>query len=143
MTTINYNEHDPVEIEYSPDSHVKTEASLRQMMAFDIIPDEMLLEEPERLGLHACSQEVWDAEQQAAQQRRNNIGPVLPLLSVLARLSSELQTEAILVRQEEDPDVEDAPSASHILSASVGILAALVDLGVVHLAHPEIGVIES
>lgn len=138
--TINYNEHDDVTLDYKPGALTQSEATLRQMLAFDIVPDAHLVGSPAGLGLHGCSQEVFDMEMTASQQRRNNIGPVMPLLGMLARITSEVLNAAILVRREEDPEVEPrSVDPRDIHAASVGILSALVDMGVAHLAHPGTG----
>jgi len=127
--------------EYNPANDiVETEATLRQRLAFDIAPDAMLVSEPDGLGLHACSQEVFDAETEASRLRRNNIGPAMPLLSILSRLSSEVLNAAMLLRQQEDPDLDiDEVTPEQIYAATSGILANLVDMGFVHLPHPENG----
>jgi hypothetical protein len=129
------------EYEYNPANDiVETEATLRQRLAFDIAPDAMLAADPDGLGLHPCSQDVFDAEMEASRLRRNNIGPAIPFLSIMSRLSSEVLNAAMLVRQEEDPDLDmDEVTPEQIHAASVGILANLVDLGFVHLPHPETG----
>ena len=142
MQIIN-NEFDDVEIDYIPKRALHSEATMRQSLAFDMVPDAMLVDDWEALGLGPCSQEVFDAEYVGSQQRRNNIGPLLPLLTVLARLATEVQNAAILVKQAEDPD-EETPDVDPqiVLSSAVGIVATLIDLGVVHLPHAEIGVVE-
>lgn len=138
MSDYIYNELDDVE-ESGVDQNLHTEESLRQRLAFDIVPDRML-PDAESLGLHGCSEEVFNAEMEASRLRRNNIGPILPIMSVLARLSSEVVNASILVEEGEDSDVEI--SSPHVLVTSVGILATLVDMGVVHLPHPVSGAVE-
>lgn len=135
---------DPGEYEYSPKNEViESEPTLRQRLAFDIAPDPMLAGSPADLGLHPCSQDVFDMEMQASQQRRNNIGPAIPMIGIMSRLSSEVLNAAMLVRQQEDPDLEmDEVSPSQILAAAIGIIANLVDMGFVHLPHPTHGDVE-
>lgn len=132
------------DFEYNPRQEVvASEATLRQTLAFDIAPDPMLVGDPEGLGLHACSQDVFDAEMEASRLRRNNIGAVIPLLGVLSRLTSDILNAATLIRQEEDPEYDGTEvTPSQIHAATVGILASLVDMGIVHLPHVTHGVME-
>lgn len=138
MSEIIYNEHDDVALDYDPNRVTMSEETIRQTLAYCIVPDPMLVPHAKALGLHPVSEEVAEAEFIGAAARLNRVGPLLPLLTILARLTTEVQNGAILVRKAEDPTIEiDEVAANQTLSATVGILATLLDMGVVQVAVPE------
>lgn len=132
MAKIVYNEHDDVTLNYLPKIDTYTEDTLRQMLAFDFVPDEMLATEAGALGLTSCSEEVFRAESAGSLRRRRRLGSLVPLLSVLSRLTSEVLNASIVVKRERDTDLDvDEVSQNQVLAASFAILSALVDMGLV------------
>lgn len=116
---------------------IESEATLRQRLAYDIVPDEMLSQYPVRFGLSPASPDVQEMEHRASGVRRAAAEPLMLLLTDLSRMSSELIEEAILVRHEEtDEESDPAITPEEVLTASRAILATLLELGVVHLSYP-------
>lgn len=116
-----------------------TATALRQRLAYDLVPDEMLESNAEELGLVPTSEEVRSAEHAASELRRQRIEDVTLVIHALSSLTSDLMRRSMLVEQE---DEEDAPSHEQIFAASRAIVASLVDMGIVHLPHPAIGVMQ-
>lgn len=128
---IRYNEHDDVEINYVPSTVLFTEETLRQRIAFDMVPDDMLATHQRELGLQPCSPEVLRFEYAGGAARLDALGPLRPLIGVLARLSTEVLEAAMLVKAEADPEFEpNEIDESDIHAASVAILSTLVNMGV-------------
>lgn len=113
-----------------------TAAALRQRVAFDIIPDEVLEEHAEELGLTPSSPDVLKVEISSALDRRKAIDPVTLVIYSLSTLTSDLMRRATLI-EGEDPD--DAPTPEQIFAASRAIVATMHDMGLVHLPHVIVG----
>lgn len=116
---------------------IETLETLRQRLAYDMIPDDLLDSYAERIGLSPVSPEVSRAEHAASRVRRAATATLVPLMLDMATLSSEVLAEAILVKHEE-PDDEPVHglSANQIFVTTNAILATLIDMGLVHLPHP-------
>lgn len=122
-------------------SQVITPDMLKRRIAWDVVPCEIAAEVINHMGLMPGSTEVAEAEHEQSHLRLEGVKPLLPYLDNMARYSAEAVVSAMIVSADEDLDDPSEREAAVARLAPVvymsawGIVAELIDTGVIHLAH--------
>lgn len=113
---------------------------LRTRLAWDIIPDDLIVPNAKAFGLTAPSEDVAKIEAAAAQIRRNRVTPFYPALTALATASAELISTARIVGRGEtgssvpgnvktdEAEIENLEGV--VLASALGIVANLLDMDI-------------
>lgn len=104
-------------------------------LAWDMLPCDIVEEYLTSKGLPA-SKEVAEMEHEASHARLNQVGPIYPVMTLIAHLVGETQVGAIAMQHPEllDKDgVEEATMvyATQIAASSLAMLSMLIELDLV------------
>ena len=143
MTDNNWDDWESIEAAFPgvDPSRVITPDMLRKRVMWDIVPDEIADQVVREMGMQSASSDVEDMEKREAHARLDALAPILPVLGALATHASESLVAAMIVGYGADGIPADTKEEAMekltplILAASLGMLAELLDVDILHLPH--------
>lgn len=123
---------------------VLSEAMIANRITWDVAPHDIFEKVAGYLDLPVGSEDVIDAEHQAAHERLNGVLMVAPPLDVLSRLAARTVLATMLVMNDQTDELalgseefEDSVEKLEVVifNATLASIAELVDWGLLHTPH--------
>ena len=115
-------------------SAIMTFPQLKRRIIWDVIPDHLATQVSSDMGLHPASPEVESMEKAEARGRIEAIAQLHGLIQMMGHASAEAVITAISSAGG-DVDMEPEQLSLLMVQTSMGIVAELVSMGILHPPH--------